>query len=218
MGKPRKTGAPCYRCNTNPRYNGNSYCKDCIKIKHTEWRKANPEKDRANARKSYNNCKERKREYTKKYQEENKEHLKETQRAWRQNVGKERNNDRWKNDMQYRIVKTFRNRMYRIFKKQKMLTTKYQNYLGCTVDEFRAYIESLFLPGMTWDNWTKDGWHLDHIIPMANFKILDEAELKIAWHYTNLQPMWAEDNYAKRTKTNEEYQEYVKNKKKKEST
>jgi hypothetical protein len=36
--------------------------------------------------------------------------------------------------------------------------------LGCSIDEFKKYIESLFEDGMTWQNYP--AWHIDHIIPV----------------------------------------------------
>tara|TARA_R110000787_G_C13197335_1_gene423664 strand:- start:11 stop:520 length:510 start_codon:yes stop_codon:yes gene_type:complete len=63
--------------------------------------------------------------------------------------------------------------------------------VGCTKDEFIAHIESLFVEGMTWDNWTRDGWHIDHIIPLTK---------EGTNHYTNLQPLWAKDNLSKSNK------------------
>jgi hypothetical protein len=53
---------------------------------------------------------------------------------------------------------------------------------------------------MTWENWAHRGWHLDHIRPLASFDLTDESQLKEAIHYTNLQPLWAEDNIRKHAK------------------
>lgn len=72
--------------------------------------------------------------------------------------------------------------------------------LGCTIDEFRAYIEAQFLPGMTWDNWSLAGWHLDHKRPLSSFDLTDREEFLRACHYTNYQPLWAEDNLRKSNK------------------
>jgi len=69
--------------------------------------------------------------------------------------------------------------------------------LGCTVPELKTYLESLFLPGMTWDNWTADGWHIDHIKPLASFDLANSDQLKEACHFSNLQPLWAKENLSK---------------------
>lgn len=74
--------------------------------------------------------------------------------------------------------------------------------LGCSIKEFKAYLESKFKPGMTWDNWARDGWHIDHIVPLASFDLSNISQLKEACHYTNLQPLWAIDNLKKSDKVN----------------
>lgn len=69
--------------------------------------------------------------------------------------------------------------------------------LGCSIDELKVYLESQFQPGMNWDNWAYEGWHIDHIKPLAQFDLTDPEQFKEACHYTNLQPLWAEDNIKK---------------------
>lgn len=68
--------------------------------------------------------------------------------------------------------------------------------LGCDYETFKAYFESLFKPGMTWEN--HGAWHIDHIYPVSKAK--DEQHLLQLNHYTNLQPLWADENWAKGTK------------------
>jgi len=72
--------------------------------------------------------------------------------------------------------------------------------LGCTMAEFVAHIESLWSDGMSWANWTRDGWHIDHIVPLSAFDLTDTEQLKAACHYTNLRPLWATDNLRKGAK------------------
>jgi hypothetical protein len=50
---------------------------------------------------------------------------------------------------------------------------------------------------MTWDNWSLDGWHIDHIKPLNKFDLSDRSQFLEAVHYTNLQPLWAVDNLSK---------------------
>lgn len=69
--------------------------------------------------------------------------------------------------------------------------------LGCTCEEAKAHIESLWQPGMTWENHGLHGWHIDHIRPVSSFK---EDELHLINHISNLQPLWAKDNLLKRDK------------------
>ncbi len=70
--------------------------------------------------------------------------------------------------------------------------------LGCSITFFIQYIKSRFVAGMSWDNWGE--WHLDHIRPLASFDLTDREQFLSACHYTNIQPLWASDNLAKRAK------------------
>ena len=75
-------------------------------------------------------------------------------------------------------------------------SAKTEIILGCTVLEFRNYIESKFIDGMNWKNQGK--WHLDHIKPLALGT--NEEEVIELNHYTNFQPLWAIDNLRKGSK------------------
>ena len=72
--------------------------------------------------------------------------------------------------------------------------------LGCTIDELKFYLEGQFKDGMTWDNWSLKGWHIDHKIPLDFYDLTDRQQLLKACHYTNLQPMWAKENLSKGAK------------------
>ena len=69
--------------------------------------------------------------------------------------------------------------------------------LGCSIEELKRHLESQFQPGMTWDNYGRYGWHIDHIKALSKFNLTDPEEFREACHYTNLQPLWAEDNLRK---------------------
>lgn len=70
-----------------------------------------------------------------------------------------------------------------------------ENLLGCTIQFFMGHLEQKFQAGMAWDNYGE--WHIDHIIPCASFNLLIESEQLRCFHYTNLQPLWAQDNLRK---------------------
>ncbi len=75
-------------------------------------------------------------------------------------------------------------------------TTKTNYILGCSIDEFKSHIESLFKDDMKFENHGE--WHLDHIIPLSTAKTEDDV-IKLN-HYTNFQPLWAKDNLSKGSK------------------
>jgi hypothetical protein len=65
--------------------------------------------------------------------------------------------------------------------------------LGTDWSVVKSHMESLFKEGMTWNNHGE--WHIDHIIPISSGKTEDEV-VKLC-HYSNLQPLWAEENLLK---------------------
>ena len=67
--------------------------------------------------------------------------------------------------------------------------------IGCSRDELCDHLESLFIDGMSWENFSK--WHIDHIRPLSSFDMLDPSERSRANHFSNLQPLWALDNLKK---------------------
>lgn len=68
--------------------------------------------------------------------------------------------------------------------------------LGCELPYLKNYLQLKFTNGMTWENYGK--WHVDHIKPCAAFDLSKQKEQKECFHYTNLQPLWAQDNLKKR--------------------
>ncbi len=68
--------------------------------------------------------------------------------------------------------------------------------LGCSISRLKGHLESLFTPGMAWDNYGKgsDKWNIDHITPLSSVDLTDRTQLLSVCHYTNLQPMWETDN------------------------
>ena len=70
--------------------------------------------------------------------------------------------------------------------------------MGCSIESLISHLESQFKDGMSWDNYGYYGWHIDHIIPLSS--VSSEDEVYKLCHYTNLQPLWAEDNLKKSNK------------------
>jgi len=74
-------------------------------------------------------------------------------------------------------------------------------YLGCDIKTFREYFENLFTEGMCWEKMGEI--HIDHRKPCSSFDLSKEEEIKKCFHYTNLQPLWANDNLSKSAKFDE---------------
>ena len=107
-------------------------------------------------------------------------------------------------DINFKLAKNLRSRLYDAIKGNFKSGSAVRD-LGCTVDELKIYLAKQFKEGMTWDNWSLEVWHVDHIIPLAVFNLEDKNQLLQAVHYSNLQPMWAHDNLVKHDKILECY-------------
>lgn len=72
--------------------------------------------------------------------------------------------------------------------------------LGCSVENFRIYLESQWEPGMSWENYGKgEGkWQIDHIMPCAIFDLTRVEHQKRCFHFSNQRPMWADENNKKK--------------------
>ncbi len=68
--------------------------------------------------------------------------------------------------------------------------------IGCSWEDLVKHIERQFTTGMSWDN--RSEWHIDHIIPLATATCEDDI-IRLN-HFTNLRPLWAEDNLRKSDK------------------
>jgi vacuolar-type H+-ATPase subunit E/Vma4 len=71
--------------------------------------------------------------------------------------------------------------------------------IGADIDWLMAWLEVQFKPGMTWENYGSV-WHADHVQPCASFDLTDHQQQKLCFHWTNLQPLFAEENLAKGAK------------------
>ena len=103
---------------------------------------------------------------------------------------------KYREDPQQRFLSNLRSRLSIAVKKGKKAASTIE-LTGCTIAELRDYLQSQFLPGMTWENYGKHGWHVDHIRPCASFDLIDEKQQRECFHYANLQPLWAIDNFRK---------------------
>jgi hypothetical protein len=139
------------------------------------------------------------------YLKENKASIKIQRKGYGENNKEKRNKyrrDKYKNDIIYKLacwIKNYCGYITRQVKKKK--SQRSHNYLGCSYEEFKSHIESQWQEGMTWENHgSGDGkWQIDHIIPV-DWYMKNSDDPWEANRYTNLQPLWAEENIVKRNK------------------
>jgi len=101
---------------------------------------------------------------------------------------------RLEEDLGYKLLQRCRTRIYNALK-GRTKSKKTIDLIGCQVEELIERLENKFQEGMTWENYGE--WHLDHIKPCAMFDFKDEKQQQECFHYTNLQPLWAEENQRK---------------------
>ena len=168
------------------------------------YHQQNKEERKAYSRAYYQQNKEERNAASKAYHQQNKEERNAASKAYREKQDKEERKAymaeyaraRRQKDPLYRFFESIRSQAVRVVK-QVGLGKKPTNtfkWVGCSPEGLKAHIESLFLEGMTWDNYGKYGWHVDHIRPVSSFKPEEWEQIN---HYTNLQPLWWQDNLSK---------------------
>ena len=119
----------------------------------------------------------------------NKEHciLKSKQWDYEEKKNK-RQNERYKNDINFRLSLNLRSRFNQALKNNSK-KSKITELLGCSISEYKQYLESKFKPEMNWDNHG-DVWEIDHILPCDSFDLTNTQQQKQCFHHTNTQPLF----------------------------
>lgn len=105
------------------------------------------------------------------------------------------------NDENYNLYLKLASRIRCALKEQKK-SARTMELVGCSLMELRNWLTMQFTEGMTWVNYGRFGWHIDHVKPCAMFDLTDPDQQTKCFHYTNLQPMWWNDNISKGAKYN----------------
>lgn len=101
-------------------------------------------------------------------------------------------------DPQYNIGNRLRSRLWHAVTSQNGTKAfKTEELIGCTVAECRAYIQTLFTDGMSWELLLAGEIVLDHVIPCAAFDLTKPEEQKKCFHFSNVAPAWDLDNQKK---------------------
>jgi len=174
-----------------------SSCKDCDKLLSKKYNENNKEKLKERNNNYYLDNIEYHKCRNKKYRDDNKEKYSEYNKNYK--------SKRISEDENFRFITLVRKKINSFMKGYK--DSKTEEILGCSFLDFKEYIENKFENWMTWQNYGKYngefnfGWDLDHIIPLSTANDLEKLiELN---HYTNLQPLCSKVNrYVKRNKTN----------------
>ena len=104
-------------------------------------------------------------------------------------------------DIGYRLLNNLAKRACKTLKAKFIFREfTHSELIGCDKDELKLYLSSKFTENMSFDNYGL--WELDHIKPIASFNLDNMEEQKKCFNYTNIQPLWKEDNMKKSDKIN----------------
>ena len=200
-----------YVRNTRNGHKVDSHCKECNAIQYKKYYEAN--KERLNKKRKKHH--ELNKENDKKWREKNKEQIKKYQKEWyaknkklkleyskeynKKNKGRtnKRLKERRENEPLFKLTNNLRRRTWGAFKSMDIKkNSRTYEIIGLEWEELKLYIETMFTDGMKWENYGE--WHIDHIYPLSRAK--SEEHLKELCHYSNLQPLWAEENLSKYNK------------------
>lgn len=176
------------------------YCKKC----EADLRQTDKYKEYERERTKKRSQTEQWKEYQKFYRglvdvkDKSKQHRKQNREKYLQWTRDYHN--RKKQDPLYVLEKQMRRIVWKTIKEKTKHT---KEIIGCDKKQLMKHLENQFTEGMSWKNYGIDGWHIDHIIPISSAKTKEE-KIKLN-HYTNLQPLWAEDNLRKSNKISEEW-------------
>lgn len=160
-----------------------------------QWREANNEK----VKEYHNRNRDANLERFKTYREANKEKMKAYKTAYYSKAeNKARRNEkdkqRRREDVVFRIVSNVRTRIHNVLKQNK--TDKTDTLLGCTKTQLINWLEYQLKDGLTWSNYGTL-WHIDHVIPLAFFDLIDTKQQLLAFNWSNLRPLYATENLSK---------------------
>lgn len=181
-------------------------CRVCNKVKSLE----EFTKDKTKKDGYHNNCKvcnkEKMRLWRIKHPGYDRKHDKTRRAGYSQEYMNEYNRKRRKEDPLTRLKASLRARLNQCLKKKKHYKSKstleilgIENHINLV-----KYIENKWEVGMKWDNYgnRKGCWNIDHIKPLG--PAFTKEEIYERSHYTNLQPLWWDENIRKRDKWLEE--------------
>jgi len=145
----------------------------------------------------------KRKEADKKYRETHKEKIKKYKKEWcKNNPEKIKNASKiYRNNPIYKLNHNISNAISTSLHGKKD-GLHWEELVGYTQKDLRNHLEKQFRDGMTWENYGRNGWHIDHRIPKSIFNITSYKSkgFKACWALDNLQPLWAKENSEKNNK------------------
>lgn len=187
----------CVKCNGDRNINGfvknRKKCKKCCNEQSRLYKQCHKKEISDYNKKYKSEHKEDIKTYNAKYNIENRETIQKRHTPYLIN--------RRKTCPQYKISVVLRNRISALLK-NKIKSASSLKLLGCSYDFLKEWFEYQFEEDMTFENHGTL-WHIDHIIPCKHFDLIEESEQQKCFNWTNLQPLYAEDNLSKNSSIRE---------------
>ena len=163
--------------------------KEEIQAQRKQYRLDNKEKVNGRCKQWRLDNKEKKQQYQKQWHLDNKEKVNKIRRKYQK--------QRMISDPLFKFTMVCRSRTYKAFKAKSWIKNGgTEKLLGCDWKTAMNHIESQFVDDKKWMTWENHGeWHIDHNTPLASANTIEE--MTPLFHYTNLQPLLAEDNIRK---------------------
>jgi hypothetical protein len=182
------TSKACKAGHFAERYTANGHCIACqaeysateqVRAKQEQYRSANKPKQAQRYAEWYAENKDKKLGYMRDYSK---------------TVALPRVKQRYREDLVFAVATRARARLAKAIQRTGYAkNSKTHELIGCSYKELAAHLEAQFVDDMGWHN--RADWHIDHIVPVASAKT--EEELLNLFHFTNLQPLWADENRRK---------------------
>jgi hypothetical protein len=197
-----------YRRKDGEKIRRHAECKECIKHRVKIYSELNKDKLEPKRKEWRDNNREHINERNKEWRRNNPDKARETQYKWNENnpdkykATQNKRNKKRSLDPKSRASSSVSRAVRKSISSGSKLGRRTEEILGYTIEELRLHLEKLFKPGMTWENYGRNGWEIDHIIPIAahNYETPDDPDFKKCWALSNLQPLWMSENRSKRHK------------------
>lgn len=195
--------------------------KDSILANWSAWYADNHDRELAKKRARYRANRDKELAYAKRYRAENRDKVLAANKRWKENNPEKVKEDWAKWYAEYgkerdaKIRATPRGRLdgamsrgiYGALKGSKG-GQRWETLVGYSLERLMRHLKKLFSPGMTFENYGKGGWHVDHKIPKVvfNYTSHKHPDFLRCWALSNLQPMWEPDNLRKWAKLTKQFQ------------
>jgi hypothetical protein len=143
-----------------------------------EWYQNNKNIHKKSSKNWVKNNIERNQENQSNYRKNNLEKIREYDNNWKK--------EKRKNDLNYRIKINLRERI-RTALKENWKRGKTIQLLGCSIEEYKLYLEQQFTSEMSWENYGIY-WEIDHIIQLHTLDLTKIENQEIAFNYRNTRP------------------------------